>query len=159
MLNKRGVSPLIATIILIVFSILLGAVVMSFGEAYVEEQATFVQEPEVGNVCDSVDLQIITVKDVPQICVHDQVIEVALDNGVVVPVTGLQARVAGTENIYIAPNVLNMPLEIASSLKTAFTFEPIGTPLQVKLTPTLNTKTGQVFCTDQAIVVEDLRPC
>ncbi|HSU72399.1 MAG TPA: hypothetical protein VLJ21_00945 [Candidatus Binatia bacterium] len=159
MLNKRGVSPLIATLILIGFSVGLGAIVMSFGEAYVEEQATFVSSPEVGGSCTAVDLQLITVKGVPQICVRDRVVELSLDNGPGTPIAALQARVVGTDNLYLAPNVLKSPLLPASSLKTAFTLDPIGTPVQVKLTPVLHTVNGQVFCPDQAITVEDLRAC
>lgn len=38
--SKRGLSPLIATILLIAFAVSLGAVVMNWGRGYVEEQQT-----------------------------------------------------------------------------------------------------------------------
>ncbi len=43
MMNKKAVSPLIATFLLLVFSIALGSVVMSWGKGYVEQAAA----PEV----------------------------------------------------------------------------------------------------------------
>ena len=35
--NKRAVSPLIATILLIVFSLILGTITMNLGKAYIED--------------------------------------------------------------------------------------------------------------------------
>ncbi len=37
--NKKGISPLIATVLLIAFAVALGAVVMNWGRSYVEETA------------------------------------------------------------------------------------------------------------------------
>lgn len=37
--NKKGISPLIATVLLIAFAVALGAVVMSWGRGYVEDTA------------------------------------------------------------------------------------------------------------------------
>jgi flagellin-like protein len=37
MMNKKGVSPLIATILLIVFSLILGTITMNLGKAYIED--------------------------------------------------------------------------------------------------------------------------
>ena len=42
-IGKQAISPLVATILLLAFSIAIGAVVMSWGESYVEEKANFVQ--------------------------------------------------------------------------------------------------------------------
>jgi flagellin-like protein len=159
-MNKRGVSPLVATLVLIGFSIVLGAVVMSYSETYVEQQATFVAKPEVNSgACDVIDWQVITVKGVPQLCVRDQVIEVSLDNGPSSAIDAVQARVVGSDNVFLTPNVLKGQLKATSSLKTAFAFDAIGTPLQVRLTPVLTTENGQAFCSDKAIVIEDLRDC
>jgi len=38
--NKRGVSPLIATVLLIAFAVALGAIVMNWGRNYIESQQT-----------------------------------------------------------------------------------------------------------------------
>lgn len=159
-MNKRGISPLIATILLITFSVALGAVVMSFGEQYVEEQAEFVSgDPEVAvAACDAVDLQIIQVGGKQQICVRDGMIELSVDNGPEMSIDGIQARVVGTEDVYISPNILTESLGPAASLKTIFQYENVGTPLQVRLTPLL--RDGQVsYCVGSAIVVENLAAC
>jgi flagellin-like protein len=160
-MNKRGISPLFATLLLIGFSIALGAVVMSYGQDYVEQQATFVQgTPEVNsNVCESVDLQLINVKGVPQLCVNGANVELSLDNGPGARIDALQARVVGTDNIALTPNILKQPIAPAGALKTMFSIAGVGTPQQIKLTPVLNTDAGQVFCPDKAILTEDVRAC
>jgi len=42
--NRKGISPLIATVLLIGFAIALGALVMNWGKSYVEEQITATDE-------------------------------------------------------------------------------------------------------------------
>lgn len=160
MLGNRGISPLIATVLLIAFSVALGAVVMSYGQAYVEEQAAFVQGglEVAASACDEVDLQLITISGTPQLCVRDSIVELSLDNGQA-GVDGLQARIAGSEDIRIVPNVLKQPLDPASSLKTVFSYETVGTPLQVKLTPVLFNGAERTYCSGKAITVDEPRTC
>ncbi|MBI4150940.1 hypothetical protein HY492_02330 [Candidatus Woesearchaeota archaeon] len=159
-MNNRGISPLIATVLLIAFSVALGAVVMSYGEEYVEQQAEFVNHgTEVsGNVCDAVNVQLITIKGQQELCVNSVTVDVSLDN-LGSNVDAVQARIAGTQDITVIPNILQSSLASGSSLKTTFAFDNIGTPLQVKLTPIIRTQDGSEFCTGKAIVVEDLRRC
>ena len=159
-MNKRAISPLIATLLLIAFSVGLGAVVMSYGETYVEENSEFVSgAPEVSPaVCDAVDFQIISVGGEGQICSREGMIELAVDNGPQMAIDGIQARVVGDLDVDISPNILIESLGPAESLKTIFEHSDVGTPLQVRLTPLL--RDGQVtYCADKALVVENLVPC
>lgn len=48
-MNKKALSPLVATLLLVIFAIALGSVVMSWGKEYVE-QATAVQEVTVDTI-------------------------------------------------------------------------------------------------------------
>ena len=61
--NKKGVSPLIATILLIAFAVALGAVVMSWGKN-VESSSADVLSIEK---CAHVNLKVEKVNDVPQV--------------------------------------------------------------------------------------------
>lgn len=54
MMRKRGVSPLIATVLLIAFAVALGAIVMNWGRTYVEDTQEFAREGSEGDlVCSS----------------------------------------------------------------------------------------------------------
>ncbi len=41
-MNKRGISPLVATLLLVAFSLLIGAITMTWGKSYVEK----IQQPK-----------------------------------------------------------------------------------------------------------------
>lgn len=48
--NKKGVSPLIATVLLIAFAVALGAIVMNWGRAYVEDTQDFARDSSEGQL-------------------------------------------------------------------------------------------------------------
>ena len=51
--NKRGISPLIATVLLIAFAVALGAVVMTWGKSYITNLTTYAEEKSAGEMkCD-----------------------------------------------------------------------------------------------------------
>ncbi|MEM2121872.1 MAG: archaellin/type IV pilin N-terminal domain-containing protein [Candidatus Woesearchaeota archaeon] len=60
--KKKGVSPLIATVLLIAFAVALGAVVMNWGRSYVEETATYAKSKSETEVRCSMDVRIEGVK-------------------------------------------------------------------------------------------------
>ena len=62
--NKKGVSPLIATILLIAFAVALGAVVMSWGKNVESSGADLLLSTEK---CANVNLKVENVNDIPQI--------------------------------------------------------------------------------------------
>lgn len=159
-MNTRGLSPLIATVLLIAFSVALGAVVMSYGENYVENQAAFVNKgTEVAaSACDSISLHVITVNNQAQLCTKGVTVDVAFDNGPA-EIDAVQARVLGNAGVSLVPNILPDPLLPAASLKTTFTYEPVGIPLQIKFTPAINTPNGLTFCSDRAVTIDTPSSC
>lgn len=158
--SKKGVSPLIATVLLIVFSIALGAVVMSWGEAYIEEKAEFVQgAQETVAGCDATALNIISVGGAPQICVNNDIIEAFVQNGPSTEVYDVHARVLGDDGISVRESVLASPLAPSDARKVLFRFEPVGTIRQVKLTPMVLRAGVLTPCSDRGVVVENVNPC
>ncbi len=157
--GTRGISPLVATVLLIAFSVALGAVVMSWGESYIEQRAEFVSgRSEVGGPCDTALVTIIKVKDQIQICERDNTLELFVESG---PqrLVGIKARVLGADSVFLAENILASPLEAASAIKTVINHGAIGTVSQVTLTPVILVNENQEFCTESKTIVEDIRPC
>jgi flagellin-like protein len=161
MFNKKGVSPLVATILLVAFSVGLGALVMSWGEDYIEQKAGFVQGgDEVKTGCDSVDMDLIRIGGVPQVCRTQNSIEIWLDNGPNIDLNNLRARIAGFNDIAVQDSVLNQPLTKENSEKISVPFNPdIGQILQVKLTPKIWQSGKVLSCPQKAIVIEHLPLC
>lgn len=161
MLNKRGVSPLVATILLVAFSIGLGALVMSWGEEYIEQKAEFVQgvgEAKTG--CNAVEFSLIQIGGVPQVCKTADSIELWIDNGPNMDIFNIHARVAGFRDVYVDEELLDEPLMRENSVKVSIPItEELGQILQVKLTPKIFVDNRLVTCNDQAMQIENLPVC
>ena len=67
--QKRGISPLIATVLLIAFAVALGAVVMNWGKNYVQDTAISAQKSgQAKQKCTSTNIEFIVVSGVPKMC-------------------------------------------------------------------------------------------
>ncbi len=154
--NTRGVSPLVATLLLIALSVGMGVAVMSWGEDYIEEKAEFVQGvQEAPTNCDMVSFSIITLKGVQQFCQDGGVIKTLLDNGPDADITDLHARIVAEQGISVQESVLAQPLPRGSATPITFSVGDVGAVQQVKLTPKLDSQ----LCSKQALVVENILPC
>ena len=157
--DRKGISPLVATVLLIAFSVALGAVVMSWGETYIEEKAQFVSgQSEVGGPCDAAAVAIIIVKDQLQLCTRGSNIDMFIENGDQA-IKGLKSRVLGADGVSLTENVLKQPLPAGESLKVTFQFKPVGQITQIKLTPVMDVNGQDQFCTQSETIIEDIRTC
>jgi flagellin-like protein len=154
-MGRKGISPLIATVLLIAFSVGLGAVVMSWGENFIEDNAEFVTgTAEVAAGCSGIDVDVIKVKGKEQVCVTSTGISVFLDNQGE-SVSGVQATLVGSEGVAITSNILTTTLLQGDGRKQEFSHDAVGTIVQIKLTPTQ----GDTHCFDDAIILEDINTC
>lgn len=159
--NQRGITPLVATVLLVAFSVGLGALVMSWGEDYIEEKAEFVQGTgEIKSACDSVSIDIIKIGGKVQACQSARGVELWIDNGPDVDLSNIHARIAGNRGVDVAPNILLSPLVRANSVRSVVAVKPeVGQVLQVKLTPKVWSGTKESTCATQAITVEQFPAC
>ena len=120
-MSKKGISPLVATVLLVAFSVALGALVMSWGQEYIEEKAEFVQGmQEVKSGCDVANLNIIKIGGIPQVCLKgDNKIQVWFDNGPDMDIYNIHARVAGTDGVSVQEEILKAPLLRENAVKAA----------------------------------------
>ena len=83
--NQRAITPLVATILLVAFSIGLGALVMSWGEEYVKENAGFAQgTAEVQSECEAAQIDLMVIEGKRQACATSTSIHLWLDRKSVV---------------------------------------------------------------------------
>ena len=157
--NKRGISPLMATVLLVAFSIALGAVVMSWGEDYIATNSEFTAGAnELGAGCDRVSFSIISVKGVPQVCYDPSAVQIFIENGQSIELANIQARLVGTDGI-VQAEIFSEPLAPLNAIKTTFAYDNIGFPLQLKIIPKINISNTEIFCADKAIVIDGLVEC
>jgi len=161
MVNKKGVTPLVATILLVAFSVGLGALVMSWGEEYIEQKAEFVQgTTEIRSGCDVASLSIITIGGVPQACVGEDYLQLWIDNGADIDLFNIHARIVGSEDVVVFEEILEQPLLRSNAIKAQLPYNAIiGRVLQVRLTPKIWTGNEVNICSQSSINVEKLGTC
>lgn len=159
--QKRALTPLVATILLVAFSVGLGALVMSWGEEYIEEKAEFVQgTAEIKSGCDATILEIIRISGQPQLCSTGNTIQIWLDNGPDSDIFNIHARIAGTNDVQSVESILAQPLLKSNAAKTEIPYNPaIGQIQQIKLTPKIWTGTDVAVCAQASLTVERIPSC
>ncbi len=159
--SRKAITPLVATILLVAFSVGLGAIVMSWGEQYIEAKAEFVQgTAEVKSGCDTAKINIINVGGQPQACINPSNIQLWIDNGPDIDLYNIHARIAGANGVDVKEGILAQPLLKANAVKATLPYNPAIQPIyQIKLTPKIWTGKDVVICAQNAIMVERLSPC
>ncbi len=101
MKNKKAISPLIATVLLIAFAVALGAVVMNWGRSYVEEtaqQSAVTSDTRVA-CAQQVNIEIVQTQGNPRVCYDedDSQVDITIQNRGDIDIDGVTFNVLGTE--------------------------------------------------------------
>ena len=168
-LGKRAVSPLIATVLLIAFAVALGAVVMSWGRSYVEDQIDISSgSSAVQFICSQdVKIEVSKIRGEPQLC-YDSTsgrIDAILQNTGNYDVDNIQLGVIGND-VSTNNSILSSKLKKGDPVKVSalyavngITSADIGQIKQVKLTPKIRTASGEQYCTDAALTFDYVNTC
>ncbi|MFC1723307.1 archaellin/type IV pilin N-terminal domain-containing protein [Nanoarchaeota archaeon] len=169
MKNKKGVSPLIATVLLIAFAVALGAVVMNWGRGYVEDTANTARERSDTEVkCASdVDIAVVDIDGTPQICYNisgtTDYMEMIVENRKSTTVESLTVRMIGTSTrvpeTYNLGDSSNLTANKAKFFNVSYDAGTLGDIQQVKITPTIKVAGQDVICAQNAEIVNNLKPC
>ena len=157
--GKRGVSPLIATILLIAFAVALGAVVMNIGRALRPSGPM-----EVG--CGVyVGLEIIKVGGQERVCVSgsgaNSKVELTVRNGPNVDIEDFRVSIVGARDVYNIEKVLTEKISKAAAKKLILSYDSVeyGKIEQVVVVPQIKQSGELVLCTNGQLVLENLKPC
>ncbi|MBN2051919.1 hypothetical protein JW756_00270 [Candidatus Woesearchaeota archaeon] len=142
--EKRGMSPLIATMLLIAFAVALGAMIMNWSSTLGEKDAG-------GPDCSKVMMEIS-----PYLCYAENMIKISVKNtGKAVEAVSLKIVDSSGETLKVLPDsklasgeVMNRDVPFAKSGKTS-----------LALTPSINYKGEAAPCTKPAIKIDDLPNC
>lgn len=169
--SKKGVSPLIATVLLIAFAVALGAVVMSWGKGYVTDlQDSAKDSSDSSMICTSdVNPSIVQVDRIDQICLNrtdpsstENTVYAIVQNSPRRDVERFEARVIGLDSK--VPVTIDLANESsldngASRLMTIVYNNSIGDPALVALTPVILYGGDEIRCNDNDLSAIDIRTC
>ncbi len=150
MFDKRGIAPLIATLLLISFAVSLGVVVMNFGRAQVELQA---QCPV------DIGLKLAEISGKRQICHDGKDLSFTVENGVNIKVTGLMINVIGSKKAETKELVAEIPKAGTYVGSIPYNKAVSGDIRQVKIIPKIKLSAEEDICVEKALVVELVAGC
>ncbi|PIZ51222.1 hypothetical protein COY27_04325 [Candidatus Woesearchaeota archaeon CG_4_10_14_0_2_um_filter_33_13] len=153
MMKKKGITPIMATILLISFAVALGVVIMSFGQAQVEESA---QCPI------DINLKLSTIGGEDQLC-YDSIskeVRFTLENGVNIKVEGLVFNIIGSVEAK-SYELNDAKIGKAGNYmgKVSYDATSSGEIKQIKVTPIINLYDEEQVCAEKALVVETIKAC
>jgi len=144
-MDKRGLSPLIATVLLIAFAVSLGAVILNIGVSVAHD------------ACRDVKLEALTLDATPRLCVdyNTETIRMTLDN---------QGRTVDGFKISALGSIEyndDVPFLLDRADKKGFEYPIVGAKNVelVTLTPYIQVRSRQRFCTAQAVTYAPPRTC
>ena len=152
-MNNRGVSPVVATLLLISFAVALGIGIMTLGRAQVEQEAQCAID---------VNLKLATINDSSQICYNseEKIIQFTIENGDNIKVQGLVVNVIGTEKAETF-EINDAVIEKTGSYVGIIPYdnEVAGEIRQIKITPGVNLFDEELICTEKSLTLEEIELC
>lgn len=153
MMDKRGITPLMATLLLISFAVAVGVVVMNFGRAQVESDA---QCPV------NIGLDFSVVSSEKQVCYDagKKDLSFTVENGVNTNVDGLVINIIGTKKAETF-EINDAQITKAGVYLGHVNYDTSvsGDIRQVKISPKVTLYDSQEVCSDQALVAENVKSC
>lgn len=162
--SKRGISPLVATLLLIGFAVALGGVVMSWGQNIVEEGAA-------GHAsCVDVNVKVQSLPGIGEkVCSGGLgaggFVDFVLENDAPFAVNGLSVWIFGQSfdhsNMVKVTDISELEVKAGEPYAghVLYDFTRFGTINRVHLVPKVMQKDDYVLCHDQAVVLEDVGSC
>ncbi len=146
--SKKGVSPLIATVLLITFSVAVGAVIMTYSGSLGE--------------CGTVVLNVAKVDDNPKVCFNDETgtIEVTLENGPKEALGKFKLTLQGTRNVDNRDLEFFLGKSETKKLNIPYDQSLLGNLEKVKIIPIINNDGEELVCPlNKALVIEGIKSC
>ena len=152
-MNKRGIAPLVATLLLISFAISLGVVIMNFGRAQVELEAQCAID---------VGLRLAEIGGKEDICFNQAKSEIrfTIENGININVEGLVVNIIGTEKADTF-ELNNAKMSKAGNYlgKIKYNKAVSGEVRQIKISPKVVLYDEEQICIEKAVIIEKISNC
>lgn len=168
--GKKGVSPLIATVLLIAFAVALGAVIMNWGRGFVQDRTADVDRNtkiETGCALD-VAFKISDRRGTPQICYGGEgtngQINFTLENSGKKDIKRIAVVVEGQNGIYQNSSINNSAMSAgvgATKQALPYSYTDYGTIELVRFTPIIDIAGVETACSGSSrqLDISEIRNC
>ncbi|MDP7141001.1 MAG: hypothetical protein QF506_01435 [Candidatus Woesearchaeota archaeon] len=145
-LNKKAISPLVSTIAMLGFAIILGIIVMGWGSEV---------EQKTQSSCSKARIEPVFIDNEPIICYTNKNIEFMLENIGSIDINGLKLNIIGESDISRVE--LEQSIQVGDVIKKVVPYDQstIGTIKLLKFFALINKN----YCGDSLIELENIEPC
>ncbi len=154
-MNRRAMSPLIATVLLIAFAVALGAMIMNWSAGVPEPTDTWRSS---SSPCDSVKLELSEAFGKPLFCYSDGAIKFNILNVGTKEISAIEIRTLNSELKEVKQLLPNSKMLVGETFSDEVTFDKSG-KVHVELVPQIVVDDATQFCQKQAIIQDVLSDC
>ena len=147
--GKRGIAPVISTLLLIMFASALGVIVMSWGR-------TTTIKANIPD-CSQTSLNIISYNDQAQVCYRDNQLFFTLENNGITDIAGVKVIILSTFNI--VQEDVNERMDVADIIRSQVKFNNQGEIQKVKFVPKIYVENELQLCPNNGLEVENIKEC
>lgn len=157
MRNKKGMSPLIATVLLIAFAVALGAMIMNWSTD-IEESESPGKTPTTVNPCGAISIELNEVFGKKLFCYQNNTIKFNIVNTGSREITGIQLRTVDNSLQIVAKDVPSSRIAVGGTFDHTFAYDKSG-KVHVELVPYVVEDSEPYYCVKQQIVQDVLPAC
>lgn len=161
--GKKGVSPLIATILLIAFAVALGAVVMNWGSKYVDQQTrdTGTKTQTDIKCVSEPSMEIYEISDAPQLCYNNvtNAIDFVLQNTGTVKIQDLEVSVLGNKSQQFTDTNVSLELGRFRRMNVSYDKTVFGAIDTIEFQPSIKIGSKDVLCVKNSLAKTDVPVC
>lgn len=150
-MNKRAITPLISTFLLVSFAVLLGIIVMNWGRtSYALQQET--------ESCEESSLSIIEINEIAEICHKSNNIRFTVENQGQTDVTGFKISVLGETAIQQFELEWGLGIGDIDEITTSYDGS-VGSLRKVKIVPKITTNNIEYICPKNGVEIDRIALC
>ncbi len=150
-MNKKAITPLISTILLVGFAALLGVIVMNWG------RTTYAVQEDIKS-CEESSLSIVRINGLEEICHKSNNIRFTVENQGKIRVTGFKISVLGQTGIYQFE--LERSLGIGDMDDVIASYDDmVGAIRKVKIVPKITSDGVEHICPKKGVEIDRVALC
>jgi len=150
-INKRGVSALVSSLILLVSAIGIGIGLINLGKAAVE----------LGAECSiNASLTFSVIDNKPQVCYKENgQVYFSVDNGQIIDINKVKVRAIDQKRRAQEFEVDQTSITRSGNLEREVQFQGLERVIQLRITPIIKFYDQVQICDEKSITFDDLKPC
>lgn len=148
---KKAISPLISSIALLGFAVILGLIVISWGNVYSGEFQKI--------SCDSASINVLSVANTLKLCSRQESLFFSVENDGGNVISGVLVNVIGTYGIQQVSASVTLGIAEIKGIEVPFSTALVGNIQKIKIVPSILFKDSEYLCPKKGFEVEQIVAC